>query len=106
MVHMVGFRDLPNDESGEEREEAVRYQIARGGRGGGEACLVRIRRASAAAIAARRNKRAPSESVGIIGMLGGVVATPVGGKFTWTVAVTVLLAVAMTETLLEAEFAT
>src|SRR3990170_4139555 len=101
MAHMVGFRDFPNGESGEEREEAVRYQIARGGRGGGEACLVTIRRVSAAAIAARRNKRAPSESVGIIGMLGGVVATPVGDTSTEIVAVTVLLAVAMTETLLE-----
>src|SRR3990172_12706753 len=98
MAHMVGFRDLPNDESGAEREEAVRYQIARGGRGGGETCLVTIRRASAAAIAARRNRRAPSESVGILDMLGGVVATPVGYTSTKIVAVIVLLAVAMTET--------
>src|SRR3990172_12059742 len=98
MAHMVGFRDLPNDESGKEGEEAVRYQIARGGRGGREACLVAIRRASAAAMAARRNRRAPSESVGIVGMLGGVVATPVGLNSTKIVAVTVLLAVAMTQT--------
>ena len=60
-----------------------------------------IRRASAAAIAARRNRRAPSERVGIIGMSGGVVATPVGFAPTGIVAVTVLLAVAMTETVLE-----
>jgi len=98
---MVGFRDFPNGESGEEREEAVRYQIARGGRGEAEACLVTIRRASAAAIAARRNRRAPSESVGTMGVVGGVVATPLGSVPTRTVATTVLLAVAMTETVLE-----
>ena len=60
-----------------------------------------IRRASAAAIAASRDTRAPSESVGTIGMLGGVVATPVGLTPTEIVAVTVLVAVSMTETLLE-----
>ena len=81
-------------------KNAMRYQIARGGRGGREACLVTIRRASTAAIAAKRNRRAPSESVAIIGMLGGVVATPVGFTPTEIVAVTVLLAVAMTETVL------
>src|SRR3972149_6585779 len=106
MAHMVGFRDLPNDESGEEREEAVRYQVARGGRGGGEACLVTIRRASAAAIAARRNRKAPFESVGMLGVLGGVVATPVGFTPTEIVAVTVLLAVAMTETVLDTKLVT
>ena len=61
-----------------------------------------IRRASAAAIAARRNRKAPFESVGILGVLGGVVATPVG--FTPTgigMPTTVLLAMSMTETVLE-----
>ena len=98
---MVGFRDFPNGESGEEREEAVRYQIARGGRGGGEACLVTIRRASTAAMAARKSTRARSERVGILGMSAGVVAMPVGLTPTEMVAVTVLVAVAMTETVLE-----
>ncbi len=52
-------------------------------------------------MAAKRNRRAPSERVGIMGMSEGVMATPVGFAPTGTVAVTVLLAVAMTETVLE-----
>ena len=101
MAHTMRFRDTRCGGSCEKPKKALRYQISRGGPGGGEACLVTIRRASAAAIVARRNRRAPSESVGITGMLGGVVATPLGFTPTEMVAMTVLLAVAMTETLLE-----
>jgi hypothetical protein len=102
MVQTVGFRDLPNGESGEEREEAVRYQIARGGRGGGEACLVTIRRASAAAMATNKSNTAPSERVGITEMSTGLKATPVGAVPTVIGLPTgLLLAVAMTETVFE-----
>ena len=101
MAHTVRFRDSRNGGSCEKPKKALRYQISRGGRGGGKACLVTIRRASTAAMAARRSTRAPAERVGIKGMSGGVVAMPVGLTPTEIVAVTVLVAVAMTETLLE-----
>ena len=60
-----------------------------------------IRRASTEAMTARRNRRAPAERVAIRGMSAGVVAMPVGLTPTGIVVMTVLVAVSMTETVLE-----
>lgn len=61
-----------------------------------------IRKASAAVMAPTRSIRAPSDRVGIPGLVEGPKATPVGAVSTGIgLPTTLLVAVAMTETVLE-----